>query len=214
MRLSRREFVASAVGAALTPALLPLASARGDAADMPIIDTHQHLWDLEKHHAPLARPTAPEVLKHNYGTEDTGRRRRASTCETVYMEVDVAPDQKVARGRVVLGELCQQRGEPHARRGHRRRPVEARLRGLHQVARPSRGSSRASARSCTTRHPRRVLPARRVRAEHPVCSASAGLSFDLCMRPGELADGAKLAESAPTRDSSSTTAATPIPRHS
>ncbi len=71
---------------------------------IPIIDTHQHLWDLTRLHlpwldggGPLAKSHTPEDYIH--ATEGL------NVVKTIYMEVDVEESQRVAEAEYVLG-LC------------------------------------------------------------------------------------------------------------
>ena len=58
MSFSRRQFVQDLTGGLLAGSLLAqtgLAAADAPAADLPIVDTHQHLWDME-----VVRPPWPK----------------------------------------------------------------------------------------------------------------------------------------------------------
>jgi predicted TIM-barrel fold metal-dependent hydrolase len=194
MRLSRREFVASAVGAALTPALLPLASARGDAADMLIIDTHQHLWDLSLITPPWLS-SAPEILKKSYRTEEYLEATKGLNIKTVYMEVDVAPDDKVAEADYV-GKLCESN----------KAPTLAAVMGGNPAADYFADYATKLSERDYVKGIRQVLHVPETPegfclkdgfVKNIQLLGEKGLSFDLCMRPRELGDGAKLAERCP-----------------
>src|SRR5688572_8451316 len=79
---------------------------------IPIIDTHQHLWDLSKFRLPWL-PADGELTKDflpgDYARESAG----LNVVRTVYMEVDVAPDQKAEEAEYVIG-LCQRDDNPMA----------------------------------------------------------------------------------------------------
>ncbi|HEU4754863.1 MAG TPA: amidohydrolase, partial [Armatimonadota bacterium] len=101
---SRREFLLrGACGAAALAAVDPLREAL--AADrlptIPIIDPHQHLWDLRRFRL-LWLPEQPS-LNHSHLLKDY----RAATAglnieKTVYMEVDLDPKQQVQEAEYVL----------------------------------------------------------------------------------------------------------------
>src|SRR5215212_2455306 len=71
-------------------------------APLPIVDTHQHLWDLRVFRLPWLQ-SASEVLRRDYGlTEYREATRGLEIRHTVYIEVDVAADQKLAEARHVV----------------------------------------------------------------------------------------------------------------
>jgi L-fuconolactonase len=76
----------------------------------PIIDTHQHLWDLTKLHPPWLKPggelTRSFVMKDYLEATQGVKLDRA-----VYMEVAVALDDKRAEAEYVI-ELCRKRDNP------------------------------------------------------------------------------------------------------
>lgn len=194
MRLSRREFVRSAAGAALGSALISHAWVRGAPAGMLIIDTHQHLWDLSLITPPWLS-SAPDVLRKSYRTEEYLEATKGLNIKTVYMEVDVAPEDKVAEADYV-GELC---------RGGKA-PTRAAVMGGNPAAEYFAPYARQLAQRDYVKGIRQVLhvpetPAGFCLADGFVKNiqllGEQGLSFDLCMRPRELSDGAKLAERCP-----------------
>src|SRR5262245_51498097 len=90
--MNRRDFLrqsALAVGAAS-------AGARLEADDkknaIPIIDTHQHLWDLSKFKLPWLKEGSP--IGHSYLMADYLKATQGlNIAKTVYMEVAVDPAQ-------------------------------------------------------------------------------------------------------------------------
>ena len=77
-------------------------------APMPIIDTHQHLWDLSRFTLPWLRGAAKldrSFLMSDYRKATEG----LNIVKSVYMEVDVEPAQQAAEADYVL-ELIN-RGE-------------------------------------------------------------------------------------------------------
>src|SRR5438105_2222845 len=71
---------------------------------MPVIDTHQHLWDLSKFRLPWTKnyPTlAKNFLMEDYVKATAG----LNIAKAVYMEVDVAPEQQLAEAEYVI-DLC------------------------------------------------------------------------------------------------------------
>ena len=64
---------------------------------LPIIDTHQHMWDLTRFSLPWLEGTGAEPLRKNHSQSEY-REASAGTgiARTIYMEVDVIPDQRIA----------------------------------------------------------------------------------------------------------------------
>ena len=160
---------------------------------IPIIDTHQHLWDLSRFRLPWLDEVEP--LNRSFLPADYAAAAEGCGVErTVYMEVDVAPEQIAAEVDHV-GQLCADPADPMAAAVVSGRPAEpgfadwvGRLRDEPHV-----------------RGVRRILHAD---APPGACLQDAfvngvrqlgdtGLSFDLCLRPGELADAVSLAGRCP-----------------
>ena len=159
-----------------------------------IVDTHQHLWDLKRLSLPWL-DGAPAVLKHSYRPEEYAAATAGLNLRTVYMEVDVAEADHAAEADYVV-QLCKARSGPMSAAVIGGRPAAPQfvdyvrryaatgfVRGVRQVLHNddiARGICLA---------PEFVAGCRTL-GEHQ-------LSFDLCMRPTELADGAKLASLCP-----------------
>ena len=116
---NRRRFIKETTAAVLAGSSLALGT-RSLAADqaenddlIPIIDTHQHLWDLSKFNVPWVGQ-APAVLRRSFVTKDyleatAGLR----VVKAVYMEIDVDPKQQVAEAEHVI-ELSRSAEHPTA----------------------------------------------------------------------------------------------------
>ena len=99
MRQDRRQFLGQTAVAA-TAALaattsLPSHQAKGQSTvkpdEIPIIDCHQHLWDLSKFKLPWIKPGT--LLGRSYVMDDYRAAIEGTGIKhAVYMEVDVAPD--------------------------------------------------------------------------------------------------------------------------
>jgi L-fuconolactonase len=112
MQPSRRQ-VLRAGGAAAAAGLL--SQARAAAADAvgpePIIDTHQHLWDLKRFRLPWL-DGAGDVLNHTHTMDDYLRAAEGlDVVQAVYMEVDVEPRQRAEEADYVV-ELCRDKKGP------------------------------------------------------------------------------------------------------
>jgi len=213
-RTERRQFLGQAIAMAVTagasasgggPASAQEAgqsrvkpASRSESADAkgfpPIVDTHQHLWDLNRFRLPwlkdgttLARSYLPEdYLK---ATEGLG------VVQSVYMEVDVDPAQHHAEADYVI-DLCRRKVGPMTGAVIGGRPSsdgflkdlaryknESAVKGMRQVL---HGESTPPGYCLDPKFVRGI----RQLGEH-------GLSFDLCMRPGELRDAAQLVDACP-----------------
>jgi L-fuconolactonase len=131
MESNRREFLTEAAGCALglglfgsladakqpdgkTRGTVPVSGRRSpaenrdsplDAATVPIVDTHQHLWDLGKFQLPWLK-TAGALNRTFAVKEYREATARLNVVKAVYMEVDMPPEQQVAEAQYVI-ELCR-----------------------------------------------------------------------------------------------------------
>jgi L-fuconolactonase len=156
-----------------------------------IVDTHVHLWDLNRFRLPWLEKHSPLARSHlikDYQTAIEG----LNVVKGVYMEVDVDPKQLVAEAEYVL-EICRQANTPLVAAVIGGRPADDDfhkyiqrfrgnrfLKGVRQVLH----SASAKAGFCLT--PAFVRGVQQL--------GEAGLSFDLCMRHGEIGDAVKLVE--------------------
>jgi L-fuconolactonase len=165
-----------------------------NTSDRPIIDCHQHLWDLSKLKLPWIKPGT--LLGRSFVMSDY-REAIAGTGikNAVYMEVDVEPSQQQAEVDYVT-EICQSGSAPTIAAVVSGRPADEGfaayverlkpnpfVKGIRQVL---HGGSTPAGYCLEERF-----------VEGIRLLGKAGLSFDLCLRPKELADGAKLAEQCP-----------------
>ena len=166
--------------------------------NIDIIDTHQHLWDLEKFTLPwLTLGEEPLGKSHtvaNYAQATQGCRVAAS----IYMEVDVIPEQKLAEAQYIF-DLCADPtntlvgavvgGDPShpnfasyldelialdAGRGY--------LKGVRQVLHGGQPNNYCLSEAFIS---------------HIELLGEKNLSFDLCLRPDSLIFGAELAQRCP-----------------
>lgn len=189
--MNRREFIGTALLASA-----PSVAAGFQPAEpaIPIVDTHQHLWDLRRFRLPWVAKGSK--LDRNYLMSDYLQAVKGlNVVKTVYMEVDVAPEQQTAEADYGIG-LCQKADNPMVAavisgrpasdafaRYIRRYKDSAYIKGVRQVLHG--GSTPAG--YCLDK---KFIASVRLLGD-------LGMSFDLCMRPGELLDGAKLADACP-----------------
>jgi L-fuconolactonase len=164
------------------------------AGPIPIVDTHQHLWDLSKFRLPWIKPGTPlakSFLPSDYRQATEGLH----VVQAVYMEVDVDPSQQVAEAEYVL-DLCRRGDTPTVAAVISGRPASEELRpyllrfkenkaikGVRQVLH-GEGTPRGYCLQETFIKSVRWL-------------GELGMSFDLCLRPAELLDGVKLIDACP-----------------
>jgi L-fuconolactonase len=196
---SRRSFLQTSAALAVAGYALPIASPLlSTAADMPdslpIVDTHHHLWDLDRFQLPWLKPGEPlakSFVMSDYREATAG----LNVVKTVYMEVDVDPSQQDAEVEYVTA-LCRAEDNPMAAAVVSGRPASetfTKYLGRHKDNVYIRGI-------------RQVLHVpgtpRGYCLEKPFVAGvqrlgEQGWSFDLCMRSGELADAVKLADQCP-----------------
>ena len=76
----------------------------------PIVDTHQHLWDLDLFRLPWLADVP--ALRRSYKTSDyLAATAGLGVVKAVYMEVDVAPEQQAAEADALI-ELSAQENTP------------------------------------------------------------------------------------------------------
>lgn len=160
----------------------------------PIIDTHQHLWDIEQFQLPWLEGAGP--LNKNHTMDDyLAAVDGLDVAKTVYMEVDVAPQDRAREVEFVI-DMCERDDNPMA--------------GAVVSGDPGSDGFEEYVRSVADND--RVKGVRRVlhtpESKKGTCLDDAfvrnvqllgelGLSFDICMRPDELADGVELADRCP-----------------
>ncbi|MCI0456933.1 MAG: amidohydrolase family protein [Gemmataceae bacterium] len=197
LSVDRRGFLGSAVAAAFAwraAGTAPAGTLEQPTDRMPIVDTHQHLWDLGKFRLPWIKqgsPLARSFLVRDYLEATAG----LNVVKAVYMEVDVEPAQQAAEAAYVIN-LCQRGEGKMAAAVISGRPSAEGFRPYITPFRDSRwikGVRQVLHGEGTP--PGYCLAERFVRGIRLL--GELGLSFDLCLRPGELADGGKLIDACP-----------------
>ena len=186
--MNRRQFLSAAAAAT--------AAAVGKSTPMlPIVDTHQHLWDLTKFRLPWLKEG--DVFNKSHVMSDYLKATAGlNVVKTIYMEVDVAPEQQNEEAEYVIG-LCKRADKPMVAAVISGRPASD---GFAKYIRPVQGqrrTSKASARCCTRTVRRRATVSTRSSSRASGLLGELGMSFDLCMRGKELLDAAKLIDACP-----------------
>jgi len=188
--MNRRQFVASTLAAGVEVAG---ASAK-DEERLPIVDTHQHLWDLKKFRLPWIEKGSH--LDHSFLMSDYLKEAKGlNIVKTIYMEVDLDPAQQGQEAEYVIG-LCQKRDNPMAAGVISGRPASD---GFPKYIRRYKDSKYIKGVRQVLHGP--STPAGYCLDKKFIASirllGELGLRFDLCMRPEELLDAAKLIDACP-----------------
>jgi predicted TIM-barrel fold metal-dependent hydrolase len=160
-----------------------------------IVDTHQHLWDLSRFRPPWLAGADP-VLRQSHVTSDyLAAAEGLGIVKSVYMEIDVDPSQQAAEAEHLIG-LCQSGEHPTVAAVISGRPAERPFDAYLDRFRTSQyiKGVRQVLHSPST-PPGFCLQPAFVRGIQRL--GELGWSFDLCMRPGELPDAARLAQLCP-----------------
>ncbi|MCL4832307.1 MAG: amidohydrolase family protein [Caldilineaceae bacterium] len=160
----------------------------------PIVDTHQHLWDLERLRLPWLAD-APS-LQRSYRTPDyLAATAGLGVVKAVYMEVDVAPEQQAAEAEMLI-DLCAQPDTPTVAAVISGRPATPEFEGYirHFASYPAIVGVRQVLHVPDTPRGHCLTPdyVRGVRL-----LGALGLSFDICLRPADLGDAVELARRCP-----------------
>jgi len=199
MYLSRRCFIQRTAGALFATGSAGAWDthwtwAEETEASLPIIDTHQHLWDLSKVHPPWLKPERP--ICRNYVMEDyLAAARGLNIVKAVYMEIAVAPEDLMAEADYVL-DLCRRRvgptraavlggrpGHPEFKQYISRFRGNPYVKGIRQIIR-SAGKGPSPLLSEEFVEGIRLL-------------GILGMRFDICVPPGLLPDTVKLVDLCP-----------------
>ncbi len=159
-----------------------------------IVDPHQHLWDLDRFSLPWTKDNRP--LGRSFRVADyLAATAGLKITQTVYMEVDVDPAQQEAEARYVI-DLCQRDDNPMSAAVIAGRPAQPGFREyvLKFKDSPYIKGVRQVLHVAATPQGYCIDP-QFVRGIQFL--GERGLSFDLCLRSGELLDADKLVAQCP-----------------
>jgi predicted TIM-barrel fold metal-dependent hydrolase len=200
--IDRRQFLAHAAALCATAPASGLAQAQSESRSrskgihdmIPIVDTHQHLWDLAIFRLPWQKDNpklAQSFLMRDYLEATAG----LNVVKSIYMEVDVEPSQQPAEADHVI-DICRRGDTPMVAAVISGRPA-------------SDGFKDYITRYRESRYIKGVRQVLHVQETPPgFCLDEAfirgirllgtlGLSYDLCMRSAELKDAARLIDACP-----------------
>ncbi len=166
-----------------------------DKKMIPIIDTHQHLWDLSQ--LKLSWITnEPSPLHHSFTPKEYAEATKGlPIAKSVYMEVDVVPaDQQKETDYII--ELIKSK----------KTPMVAAVVAAHPLAANFKDHVNQFKGSPFIKGIRQVIHVDSTPAKYCLKKdfikgvqylGEIGLSFDICIRPAELTDAAKLVDECP-----------------
>lgn len=189
--MDRREFLAAGATVSVAASLAP---AEDPPAMLPVIDTHQHLWDLTKFRLGWLKKGEP--LDASYTpTEYAKATEGLNVVKAVYMEVDVVPEQQQQEADYIVA-LCESGKTPTCAAVISGRPNSE---GFAKYITPYKGHK-------YVKGVRQVLHVKETTPDYYLDAkfvkgiqllGDLGLSFDLCVRPAELSEFVKLVDQCP-----------------
>jgi L-fuconolactonase len=188
MAMNRRRFLERVSQAAVVTGLLSPLRCLGGPSSIPIVDTHQHLWDLTKFQLQWLSPP----LDRSFITKDYLEATQGlSVVKAVYMEVAVPPSQRLQEAQYVI-DLCRQPGSVTCAAVIAGSPAED---GFEQYVMQFKGSPyikgvRGSFSSPQQMSDKQVIRNLRLLGE-------LGMRFDLNVSPASLAEAAQLVSECP-----------------
>ena len=163
-----------------------------ESGPIPIVDTHQHLWDLNKIHPPWLKPGGE--LTRDYVTADYLQAVRGlNVVKSVYMEVAVADEDLDKEADLVI-ELCRRGDNPTCAAVIGGRPAEDGFR--RYITRFKDGPYIKGIRQIVRGGIKGLLSDEKFTAGVRLLG-ELGMSFDLCVDPTLLEQGAGLVDRCP-----------------
>jgi L-fuconolactonase len=192
MSLTRRELLISASALATFEPLVAEAAPAG----LKLIDTHQHLWDTKTLRVDwLADKGAAKIATPHTMADYLREAKGLGIVKTVYMEIDAAETDQSKEADFVIatcksGKTPMKKGVISGRPGSRGFAAYASkyrnspyIKGFRQILHPPN-------------RPRGLcLQPQFVKSIQML--GEMGKSYDICLRPAELADGCRLADLSP-----------------
>jgi predicted TIM-barrel fold metal-dependent hydrolase len=200
--MDRRSFLVASAAAAAPLAATQIEALASDQDFFAIIDTHQHLWNLDRFRLPWHK-RVPALAKSYVAADYQAATAQlpkiaglpARIVKTVYMEVDLDPAQQVEEAQYVL-DTCRQGNTPMSAAVISGRPNaddfgryldrfkgNGYLKGLRQVL------------HVDTTPPGYCLDRKFIQGIRQL--GERGLSFDVCIRAKELPDAIVLVDACP-----------------
>ena len=200
--IDRRDFLKSSAVAGASLAAAGAGSqtlAAGGTVNqnaIPVCDTHLHLWDLDKFTLPWLSSEGVQTINRSFVMKDYLKATaKQNVAKAVYMEVNVAPELQTKEAKYVLA-LCERDDNPMVGAVIGGSPQSADFKAyVENLAGSSHLKGVRTVLHDEDRPKGMCLQPQFV--ENMKMLGEHGLRYDLCMRPDELLDGAKLAEKCP-----------------
>jgi predicted TIM-barrel fold metal-dependent hydrolase len=188
MDMNRRRFLERLSQVAVVTSLMsPLRSVGAESLG-PIVDTHQHLWDLSKFKLRWLSPP----LDRSFTTKDYVEATQGlDVVKAVYMEVAVPPEQRLQEAEFVI-ELCKQPGSVTCAAVIAGSPSEE---GFAQYITRFKGSPYIKGVRGSFSSDRQMNDKQVIRNLHLL--GDLGMRFDLNVSPASLAEAARLVDQCP-----------------
>jgi predicted TIM-barrel fold metal-dependent hydrolase len=202
-KLTRRDFVkstatlvgANVVSSAHTDSLFA-GKKKVTQQNLPICDTHLHLWDLTKFKLPWLSGDAVKRINRSFVMKDYRAASEGhNVVHAVYMEVNVAGSDQVREAEYVV-DLCKRDDNPMVGAVIGGSPQSADFKAyIDRFAANDHIKGVRTVLHDADRPTGMCLQPQFV--ENVQLLGKLGKRFDLCMRPDELLDGAKLVDKCP-----------------
>lgn len=163
---------------------------------IPVIDTHQHLWDLDLFQLPWLDLPGMDVLRTSFRMADY--REATQNCpiaKSVYMEVNVHPDLQRQEAQYVL-TLCEAEDNPMSGAVIGGCPGESSFASYLEEFADNPFVKGVRTILHDPDRPRGMCLTPQFK-ENIRLLGDRGLSFDLCMRPAEIQDAVELVDACP-----------------
>ncbi len=163
---------------------------------IPVIDTHQHLWDLDLFQLPWLDLPGMDVLRTSFRMADY--REATQNCpiaKSVYMEVNVHPDLQRQEAQYVL-TLCEAEDNPMSGAVIGGCPAESSFTSYLEEFTDNPFVKGVRTILHDPDRPRGMCLTPQFK-ENIRLLGDRGLSFDLCMRPAEIQDAVELVDACP-----------------
>ena len=188
MAMNRRRFLERVSQVTVVTGLLSPLRCLGGPSSIPIVDTHQHLWDLGKFQLRWLSPP----LDRSFTTKDYLEATQGlGVVKAVYMEVAVPAQQRLQEARYVI-ELCRQAGSVTCAAVIAGSPAED---GFEQYVLPFKGSPYVKGVRGSFSSPKQMSDKQVIRNLRRL--GELGMRFDLNVPPASLAEAAQLASECP-----------------
>lgn len=190
MPSTRRDFL---IGAAAGAASLSLLEPTEAAPAFPIIDTHQHLWDGKTLRVSWLKDPGAAKVAGRHNMEDYLREAKGlGIVKTIYMEIDADESEQVKEAQFVIA-TCKRGNTPMRKGVISGRPATP---GFARYARQFKDSQYIKGFRQILHPPNRPrgLCLQPQFVKNIQLLGEWGKTYDICLRPGELMDGCKLAD--------------------